>query len=87
MLVSFSFDCQNLFAANKLIHLQQTHSGDQRINDAAKSTCSETARHPTGAVTLSNVLFLCTASILQGSKCLRKVRFPAFRIRELDKKS
>ena len=25
--------------------------------------------------------------LLQGSKCLRKVRFPAFRIRELDKKS
>ena len=24
---------------------------------------------------------------VQGSKCLRKVRFPAFRIRELDKKS
>ena len=65
MLVSFSFDCQDLFAANKLIHLQQTCSGDQGINDVAKSTCSKTARHPTGAVTLSNVLFLCTASILK----------------------
>ena len=44
-LVSFLFDCQNLFAANKLIRLQRTRSGDRGINDAAKSTCSETTRH------------------------------------------
>ena len=46
-LVSFPlFDCQNLYTANKLIRLQRTRPGDRRINDAAKSTCSETTRHP-----------------------------------------
>ena len=39
------FDCQNLFTANKLIRLQRTRPGDRGINDAAKSTCSETTRH------------------------------------------
>ena len=39
------FDCQNLFTANKLIPLQRTRPGDRGINDAAKSTCSETTRH------------------------------------------
>ena len=39
------FDCQNLYTANKLIRLQRTRPGDRRINDAAKSTCSETTRH------------------------------------------
>ena len=42
------FDCQNLFTANKLIPLQRTRPGDRGINDAAKSTCSETTRHLPG---------------------------------------
>ena len=42
------FDCQNLFTANKLIRLQRTRPGDRGINDAAKSTCSETTRHRYG---------------------------------------
>ena len=42
------FDCQNLFTANKLIRLQRTRPGDRGINDAAKSTCSETTRHRLG---------------------------------------
>ena len=31
--------------------------------------------------------YVKAANNYQGSKCLRKVRFPVFRIRELDKKS
>ena len=44
------FDCQNLFTANKLIRLQRTRPGDRGINDAAKSTCSETTRHQYAAM-------------------------------------